>query len=42
MNRICRLIQDEQEPVNFADLVQQLIELLERKNMHGTFVFFFQ
>ena len=31
MNRICRLIQDEKEPVKFASLVQQLIELLERK-----------
>jgi len=31
MNRICRLIQDERDPVKFANLVQQLIELLERK-----------
>jgi len=31
MNRICRQIQDEKDTVKFATLVQQLIDLLGRK-----------
>lgn len=33
MNRLCRLIQDESDPEKFMELVRELYELLDRKEL---------
>jgi hypothetical protein len=33
MNRLCRLIQEEKDPAKFAQLVDQLIALLDRREL---------
>jgi len=31
MNRLCKLVQEEKDPGRFAELIQELNELLEQK-----------
>lgn len=33
MNRICRLVQDESDPEKFTELIRELYELLDRKEL---------
>ena len=34
MKRLCRLIQDESDPEKFTELIRELYELLDRKELH--------
>jgi len=34
MKRLCRLIQDESDPEKFTELIRELYEFLDRKELH--------